>query len=71
MHIKLEICNLKFGNLFNTKINSNTKNIKILTVIFNNGFSLKAEKELNKLQILDDQIQTLNSALKKIDFQLQ
>jgi len=25
MHIKLEICNLKFGNLFNTKINSNTK----------------------------------------------
>jgi hypothetical protein len=71
MHIKLEICNLKFGNLFNTKINSNTKNIKILTVIFNNGFSLKAEKELNQLQILDDQIQTLNSALKKIDFQLQ
>jgi len=72
MHIKLEICNLKFGNLFNTKINSNTKNIKILTVILSTmGFTLKAEKELSQLQIIDDQIQTLNSALKKIDFQLQ
>jgi hypothetical protein len=56
MHIKLEICNLKFGNLLNTKINSNRKNIKILTVIFNNGFSLKVEKELSQLQILDNRI---------------
>jgi transcription antitermination factor NusG len=69
---QLKEVSIKEENLFHTKINSNTKNIKILTVILSTmGFTLKAEKELSQLQILDDQIQTLNSALKKIDFQLQ
>jgi transcription antitermination factor NusG len=59
-------------NLFNSKINSNTKNMKFLTVILPTmGFTLKAERELSQLPILDNQIQNLSSTFKNIDFHLQ
>jgi transcription antitermination factor NusG len=69
---QLNEVSIKEENIFHTKINSNQKNVKILTVILSTmGYTLKAERETSQLQILDDRIQTLSSALKNIDFQLQ